>query len=283
VSLAQTTGARDVRSDVVRIADGGGPTGILLLDRARINRYDIAVPVFGLLALWVFNRAEVQRSRALYLAAGLLIGLASLSHLYGMFWLPALATMLLIRRRSRLLSDPACWLLLAGVAITWLPWLAYIASGWSDFAGQMRFVSPRFDLLNPSFFTRNVFHGGGPLSLDWLLRSLADMPPSRISTWSALAGLPIALAAIVFRSPRAASADHAALPHGESVARLSSFSYTIAHNLSGCPGAVVRCGESADGLPIGVQVVAAPWKEHVALAVAAHLERACGGWKQPPL
>jgi amidase len=74
-----------------------------------------------------------------------------------------------------------------------------------------------------------------------------------------------------------------ALPHGESVALLSSFSYTIAHNLSGCPGAVVRCGESADGLPIDVQVVAAPWKEHVALAVAAHLERACGGWKRPPL
>jgi amidase len=73
-----------------------------------------------------------------------------------------------------------------------------------------------------------------------------------------------------------------ALPHGESIQLLSSFSYTIAHNLSGCPGAVVRCGESAEGLPIGVQVVAAPWKEHIALAVAAHLERACGGWKQPP-
>jgi amidase len=74
-----------------------------------------------------------------------------------------------------------------------------------------------------------------------------------------------------------------ALPHGESAALFPAFSYTIAHNLSGCPGAVVRCGESAEGLPIDVQVVAAPWKEHIALAVAAHLERACGGWKRPPL
>ena len=196
---------------VLRIADGGGATGILLLDRARINRYDIAVPVFGLLALWVFNRAEVRRSSGGYFASGVLVGLASLSHLYGIFWLAALATMILIGRRSRVTSDSALWLLLAGIAITWLPWLAYIATGWSDYTGQMRFVSPRFDLANPSFYIRNVLHGGGPLSYDWFQRSLNEMPPSRIGTWSALAGLPIALAAIAFGSRRGARPDNAAL------------------------------------------------------------------------
>jgi 4-amino-4-deoxy-L-arabinose transferase-like glycosyltransferase len=196
---------------VIRIADGGGPTGILLLDRARINRYDIAVPVFGLLALWMFNRAEVRRSRIGYLASGALVGLASLNHLYGIFWLAALATMLLIGRRSKVLLDSALSLLLAGVAITWLPWLAYIATGWSDYAGQMRFVSPRFDLLNPWFFTRNVLHGGGPLSLDWLQRSLGEMPLSRIGTWTALAGLPIALATILYGARPASRAENAAL------------------------------------------------------------------------
>ena len=190
---------------VLRIADGGGQTGILLLDRARINRYDIAVPVFGLLALWLFNRAEVRRSSSGYFASGVLVGLASLSHLYGIFWLVALATMLLIGRRSKVVSNSASWLLLAGIAITWLPWVAYIATGWSDYTGQMRFVSPRFDLANPSFYIRNVLHGGGPLSWDWFQRSLGEMPPSRIGTWSALAGLPIAVAAIAFgwwRAPR---------------------------------------------------------------------------------
>ena len=35
----------------------------------------------------------------------------------------------------------------------------------------------------------------------------------------------------------------------------------------------MRCGSSADGkLPIGVQVVAAPWREDLCLAVAAYLE-----------
>jgi amidase len=41
---------------------------------------------------------------------------------------------------------------------------------------------------------------------------------------------------------------------------------------------VVRCGESSAGLPIAVQVVAAPWREDNALRVALWLEEALGGW-----
>jgi amidase len=45
----------------------------------------------------------------------------------------------------------------------------------------------------------------------------------------------------------------------------------------------VRCGESSTGLPIAVQVAAAPWREDVALRVALCLEGAFGGWKPSPL
>ena len=45
------------------------------------------------------------------------------------------------------------------------------------------------------------------------------------------------------------------------------------------PVAVVRCGRSPEGLPIGVQVVGRPWTEDVVLAVAKHLEREFGGWQ----
>jgi amidase len=55
-------------------------------------------------------------------------------------------------------------------------------------------------------------------------------------------------------------------------------SYTTPYSLTGWPCAVVRCGTSAAGLPIGVQVVAHPWHDHVALAVAGVLERELGGW-----
>ena len=61
------------------------------------------------------------------------------------------------------------------------------------------------------------------------------------------------------------------------------YSYTSAYNVTGWPGAVVRGGSTSDGLPVGVQVVARPWREDVALAVAQHLETALGGWQRPPI
>jgi amidase len=73
-----------------------------------------------------------------------------------------------------------------------------------------------------------------------------------------------------------------ALPHGQLGTMYPGFSYTMAYNLTGWPAAVVRAGTSPGGLPIGVQVVAHPWREDVALAVAAALERALGGWQPPP-
>jgi amidase len=76
-----------------------------------------------------------------------------------------------------------------------------------------------------------------------------------------------------------------AVPHGTSTATniFRGFSYTMTHNLTGWPAAVVRCGTSRDGLPIGVQIATAPWREDIALAVAEYLESACGGWQQPPI
>jgi amidase len=76
-----------------------------------------------------------------------------------------------------------------------------------------------------------------------------------------------------------------AVPHGTSTADnvFPGFSYTMTHNLTGWPAAVVRCGTSRDGLPIGVQIAAAPWREDIALTVAEYLESACGGWQQPPI
>jgi amidase len=78
---------------------------------------------------------------------------------------------------------------------------------------------------------------------------------------------------------------HAALPHGTSTQEenFRGFSHTMAYNVAGWPAAVVRCGESATGLPFAVQVVAPPWREDIALAVAAWLEQAFGGWKAPAL
>jgi amidase len=75
-----------------------------------------------------------------------------------------------------------------------------------------------------------------------------------------------------------------ALPHGTSFDddRRIGFGYAQMHNLTGWPTATVRVGTSPEGLPIGVQVAARPWREDVALALVQHLEQTFGGWKMPP-
>jgi fatty acid amide hydrolase 2 len=49
----------------------------------------------------------------------------------------------------------------------------------------------------------------------------------------------------------------------------------------GFPVTQVPLGLNARGIPTGVQVVARPGNDHVAIAVALELERRCGGWVPP--
>lgn len=71
--------------------------------------------------------------------------------------------------------------------------------------------------------------------------------------------------------------------HGPDMTDLSGFTYTFSYNLTGWPGAVVRAGTSPEGLPIGVQIVARPGREDVALAVAKRVESDFGGYQRPLL
>ena len=72
-----------------------------------------------------------------------------------------------------------------------------------------------------------------------------------------------------------------AILHGGSNDPAFGDTYSDVHNLTGFPAVVVRGGMSPEGLPIGVQLVAPPWREDVALAAAASIERALGGWRAP--
>jgi Asp-tRNA(Asn)/Glu-tRNA(Gln) amidotransferase A subunit family amidase len=70
---------------------------------------------------------------------------------------------------------------------------------------------------------------------------------------------------------------------GKTVKYLDAWSYTEWFNLLGNPAAVVPVSQSAEGLPIGVQIVGRPWEEELVLAVATELERERGGFRKPPL
>jgi len=74
--------------------------------------------------------------------------------------------------------------------------------------------------------------------------------------------------------------ERPAQPHGQPEGGIA---YTLTYSLTGYPAVVIRTGTTADGLPVGVQVVARPWRDDIALAVAAYLETHFGGWQPPPL
>ncbi len=58
--------------------------------------------------------------------------------------------------------------------------------------------------------------------------------------------------------------------------RAGLFNHTLPYSLAGWPCVVVRAGTNAEGLPVGVQIVARPWHEHVVLAAAAAIEKVAG-------
>jgi amidase len=76
------------------------------------------------------------------------------------------------------------------------------------------------------------------------------------------------------------TAERPATPHGTDGGWIP---YTLPYSLTGWPCVVVRAGTDPAGLPIGVQIVARPWRDDLALAVAQTIERALGGWQPAPL
>src|SRR4029453_3477619 len=69
---------------------------------------------------------------------------------------------------------------------------------------------------------------------------------------------------------------------GRDVHYLDAWRYTAWFNLLQNPAVSVPVHRSPEGLPIGVQVVARPWEEPLALAAARVIEQSRGAWVAPP-
>lgn len=78
---------------------------------------------------------------------------------------------------------------------------------------------------------------------------------------------------------------HVAPPHGALLGADGNkrISYTAGINMAGLPSASVPVGLNKEGLPVGVQIVAAPWREDIVLAVARTIEQGLGGYQKPPM
>ena len=69
--------------------------------------------------------------------------------------------------------------------------------------------------------------------------------------------------------------------HNGILLRPFSITPVVLFNLAATPVTQVPLGLGGRGLPLGVQVVAGPGRDHVSIAVALELERALGGWVPP--
>ncbi len=76
-------------------------------------------------------------------------------------------------------------------------------------------------------------------------------------------------------------ASTVAKKHGTALQECKDMTHCMIHSLTGWPVTVLRCGTSKDGLPIGLQIAAKPWQDHVSLALTTIIESITGGW-QPP-
>lgn len=69
--------------------------------------------------------------------------------------------------------------------------------------------------------------------------------------------------------------------HYTAFLRPFNFGYWCLFNIAKLPTCQVPLGLDKSGLPVGLQVVAAPYNDHLCFAVAQELEKAFGGWVQP--
>jgi 4-amino-4-deoxy-L-arabinose transferase-like glycosyltransferase len=184
-------------------------SGIPFLDIARVVRYDILVPVWGLLASLAFLAAHRRAWPWGYLLCGLCTGLAALSNLYGALFLLVFVICLLWVEGLSVLRRAPLYLIALGVLLAGLPYLLFVLRAPADFTGQMTIQSSRnrFDFLSPAFYWHNLLDEryryaswlGGHFSRPLLW--------PRFGIWVLLVGVPVALVLLALRLPQRRLSD----------------------------------------------------------------------------
>jgi Asp-tRNA(Asn)/Glu-tRNA(Gln) amidotransferase A subunit family amidase len=119
-----------------------------------------------------------------------------------------------------------------------------------------------------------------PVALDSFLTACVERDAVRASLLHQLRDVPILLSPVSSAPafPHGAGSYRSGDPHNyRDTMRFSQWL-----NLAGFPGLSLPFGRSQEGLPIGIQLIARPFEEHLLLDVAEALEQARGPWQAPP-
>ncbi|MDQ2856295.1 MAG: amidase [Acidobacteriota bacterium] len=119
-------------------------------------------------------------------------------------------------------------------------------------------------------------------TLDEYIRTWLERDRLRIELIEWLNSTPL-LIAPVGATPALEHDAHKVIVEGKAISAFRAFSYSQAFNAFDLPAVSVPAGRSAQGLPIGVQVIGRPGDEDAIFAAAQVIEDALGGWQPPPL
>ena len=126
-----------------------------------------------------------------------------------------------------------------------------------------------------------IAEAAGPLSATELLNAWAELDLLRAKTLAEMSEYPVLLCPVA-SVPAFQPNERAWTIDGKSVEYFDAMRYAQWFNALACPAAVVPVGASPEGLPIGVQIVARPFEDEVALGVAAAIDAAFG-YRPPPM
>lgn len=120
-----------------------------------------------------------------------------------------------------------------------------------------------------------------PLTSTELLEAWAELDLIRSKTLKEMSAYPVLLCPVA-SIPAFRHGEREWIIEGRAVNYLDAVRHTQWFNAFAAPAAVVPVGRSPQGLPIGVQIVARPFQDEIALGVAAILDAAFG-YKPPPI
>jgi amidase len=158
-------------------------------------------------------------------------------------------------------------------------WVFFVQCGAMFYELEIR---GRRDRLSPIFLEfLEIAQAAGQLTATELLNAWAESDLLRARTLQEMSEYPVLLCPVA-SIPAFRPGERAWTIDGRSVAYLDAVRHTQWFNVLAAPAAVIPVGRSPEGLPIGVQIVARPFEDEVALAVAAIVDQAFG-YRPPPL
>jgi Asp-tRNA(Asn)/Glu-tRNA(Gln) amidotransferase A subunit family amidase len=141
--------------------------------------------------------------------------------------------------------------------------------------GKRYKLSPIFE----EFLT--IAEASGKLTAAELLEAWAELDLLRARALAEMKKYPVLLCPVA-AIPAFRHEERAWTVDGKTVEYLDAVRYTQWFNALAAPSAVVPVGQSPEGLPIGVQIVARPFEDEVALGIAAVVDEAFG-YRAPPM